>query len=153
MHFRYACDIRVIRLLRERTLGNSPTRLVKQLKENHGEEWLNRLAHYLGECADFVARPSLFPVVCQEPPEPIDIPSSRWVLSVYGRDILSRMDHIKASITSTFGSILKMDSTKKVIYNVTVYSISMYVILFYTQSSFSAVITLQILFLLYMFSV
>ncbi|KAJ4949420.1 hypothetical protein JOQ06_020935 [Pogonophryne albipinna] len=51
---KYACDIRVIRLLRERTLGNSPTRLVKQLKENHGEEWLNRLAHYLGECADFV---------------------------------------------------------------------------------------------------
>ncbi|KAJ4928157.1 hypothetical protein JOQ06_015954 [Pogonophryne albipinna] len=53
---KYACDIRVIRLLRERTLGNSPTRLVKQLKENHGEEWLNRLAHYLGECADFITK-------------------------------------------------------------------------------------------------
>ncbi|KAI4800779.1 hypothetical protein KUCAC02_007077 [Chaenocephalus aceratus] len=52
---KYACDIRVIRFLRERTLGNSPARLVKkQLKENHGEEWLNRLAHYLGECADFM---------------------------------------------------------------------------------------------------
>ncbi|XP_067093089.1 uncharacterized protein [Osmerus mordax] len=111
---KYACDIRVIRMLRERTLGNSPTRLVKQLKENHGEEWLTRLAHYLGECADFVDRPSLFPVVCQEPPEPIEIPTSRWLLSVYGRDILSRMEHIKASITSTFGSILKMDSTKKI---------------------------------------
>ncbi|XP_062305989.1 uncharacterized protein LOC134010142 [Osmerus eperlanus] len=111
---KYACDIRVIRMLRERTLGNSPTRLVKQLKENHGEEWLTRLAHYLGECADFVDRPSLFPVVCQEPPEPIEIPTSRWLLSVYGRDILSRMDHIKASITSMFGSILKMDSTKKI---------------------------------------
>ncbi|KAJ4922886.1 hypothetical protein JOQ06_026154, partial [Pogonophryne albipinna] len=53
---KYACDIRVIRLLRERTLGNSPTRLVKQLKDNHGEEWLNRLAHYLGECADFITK-------------------------------------------------------------------------------------------------
>ncbi|KAJ4936225.1 hypothetical protein JOQ06_000827, partial [Pogonophryne albipinna] len=42
---KYACDIRVIRLLRERTLGNSPARLVKQLKENHGEEWLNRNHH------------------------------------------------------------------------------------------------------------
>ncbi|RXN22060.1 hypothetical protein ROHU_036759 [Labeo rohita] len=111
---KYACDIRVIRLLRDRTLGNSPTRLVRQLKENHGEEWLNRLAHYLGECADFVDRPSLFPVVCQEPPEPIDVPSSRWLLSVYGRDILSRILHIKASITSIFGKILKMDSTKKI---------------------------------------
>lgn len=114
VHFRYACDIRVIRLLRDRTLGNSPARLVRQLKENHGEEWLNRLAHYLGECVDFVDRPSLNPVVCQEPPEPIDIPTSRWLLSVYGRDILSRIGHIKASITSIFGNILKMDSTKKV---------------------------------------
>ncbi|XP_056274303.1 uncharacterized protein LOC130196308 [Pseudoliparis swirei] len=60
---KYACDIRVIRLLRDRTLGNSPARLAKQLKENHGEEWLNRLAHYAGECADFVERPSLLPVV------------------------------------------------------------------------------------------
>ncbi|ROI52211.1 hypothetical protein DPX16_3481 [Anabarilius grahami] len=108
---KYACDIRVIRLLRDRTLGNSPARLVRQLKENHREEWLNRLAHYLGEC--FVDRPSLFPVVCQEPPEPINIPTSCWLLSVYGRDILCRIDHIEASITLTFGTILKMDSTKK----------------------------------------
>ncbi|CAL8329146.1 unnamed protein product [Merluccius merluccius] len=111
---KYACDIRVIRLLRDRTPGSSPTRLVKQLKENHGEEWLNRLAHYLEECASFVDRPSLFPVACQEPPEPIDVPTSRWVLSMYGRDIISRLDHIKAAITSTFGSILKMDSSKKI---------------------------------------
>ncbi|KAB5528392.1 hypothetical protein PHYPO_G00139700 [Pangasianodon hypophthalmus] len=45
--YKYACDIRVIRLLRERTLGNSPTRLARQLKENHGEEWLHHLAHYM----------------------------------------------------------------------------------------------------------
>ncbi|MEQ2290043.1 hypothetical protein AMECASPLE_039296, partial [Ameca splendens] len=111
---KYACDIRVIRLLRDRTLGNSSARLLKQLKENHGEEWLNRLGHYFEECANFVNRPSLFPVVCQEPPEPIDVPTDRWLLSVYGRDILSRIDHIKASITSTLGIILKLDSTKKI---------------------------------------
>lgn len=102
-------------MLRERTLGNSPTRLVKQLRENHGEEWLDRLAHYMEECAVFVKSPSLLPVVCQKPPEPIDVPTSKWLLSVYGRDIISRIDHVKASITSTFGTILKMDSTKQVI--------------------------------------
>ncbi|XP_068569967.1 uncharacterized protein [Cebidichthys violaceus] len=111
---KYACDIRVIRLLRDRTLGNSPARLAKQLKENHGEEWLNRVAHYFGECAEFVDGPNLLPVVCQQPPKHIDVPTSRWLLSVYGMDILTRLDHIKASITSTFGSILKMDSTKKI---------------------------------------
>ncbi|CAL8237725.1 unnamed protein product, partial [Lota lota] len=110
---KYACDIRVIRMLRERTIGNSSTRLAKQLRENHGEQWLERAARYLEVCADFVDRPSLFPVVCQEPPEPMAVPTSRWILAVYGKDLMSRMDHIKASITSTFGSILKMDSTKK----------------------------------------
>ncbi|XP_067281054.1 uncharacterized protein [Pseudorasbora parva] len=111
---RYACDIRVIRMLRERTLGNSPTRLAKQLRENHGEEWLDRLAHYMEECAGFINRPSLLPVIYKKPPEPIDVPTSKWLLSVYGRDIISRIDHIKANITSTFGTILKMDSTKQI---------------------------------------
>ena len=101
-------------MLRERTLGNSSTRLAKQLRENHGEEWLQRVARYLEVCADFVDQPSLFPVVSQEPPEPVAVPTNRWLLTVYGKDLMSRMDHIKASITSTFGAILKMDSTKKV---------------------------------------
>ncbi|KAI3352043.1 hypothetical protein L3Q82_020858, partial [Scortum barcoo] len=111
---KYACDIHVIRLMREQTLGNSSTRLAKQLKENHSEEWLQRLARYLGECADFVDRPSLFPVVCQDPPEPVAVPTNRWLMTVYAKDIMSRMDHIKARITSVFGSVLKMVSTKKI---------------------------------------
>ncbi|XP_038581219.1 uncharacterized protein LOC119907523 [Micropterus salmoides] len=108
---KYACDIRVIRLLRDRTLGNSPARLPKQLRENHGEKWLNRLAHYVGECANFMGRPSLFPVICQEPPEPIHVPTSRWLLTVYSRDILSRLDHIKASITCLHASLSGMQVT------------------------------------------
>ncbi|XP_030295203.1 uncharacterized protein LOC115595183 [Sparus aurata] len=111
---KYACDIRVIRQLRNRTPGSSPARLVNWLKENHREKWLNRSVHYLGECAEFVDQSSPFPVVCQEPPEPIDIPTSRWLLTLYNRDIFSRLEHIKACVTSTFGSILKMDSTKKI---------------------------------------
>ena len=101
-------------MLRERTLGNSSTRLAKQLRENHSEEWLQRLARYMELCNEFASRPTLFPVVCQRPPEPVAVPTSRWLMTVYGKDLMSRMGHIKASITSTFGSILKMDSTKKV---------------------------------------
>lgn len=112
---RYACDIRVIRLIRERTLGNSCIRLAKHLKENHIEEWLQRLSRYFGKCADFVDRPSLFPVVCQEPPEPVAVPTNKWLMTVYAKDIMSRMNHIKARITTVFGSVLKMDSTKKAI--------------------------------------
>ncbi|KAK3522710.1 hypothetical protein QTP86_030424, partial [Hemibagrus guttatus] len=112
--YKYACDIRVICLMRERILGNSPTRLAKQLKENHGKEWLNRVAHYVEECVAF-AYSSLFPVTFQEPPAPIEVPTSKWLLIVYGKDIMSHLDHVKASITSKFGNILKLDSTRKII--------------------------------------
>lgn len=75
--YRYACDIRVIRLMRERTLGNSSRRLLRQLCENHSEEWLTRLSRYLGECELYVDHPSLFQVVCQEPPQPVPVPTDR----------------------------------------------------------------------------
>lgn len=43
------------------------------------------------------------------------IPKAPWFLAVYVRDVMSRVDETKAKITSTFGTILKLDSTKKVI--------------------------------------
>jgi hypothetical protein len=104
-------------MLWERTLGNSSTRLAEELRENHSEEWLQSSTHYIELCNDFASRPSFFPVVCQRPPEPMAVPTNRCLLTVYGKDLMSRMGHIKANITSTFGSILKMDSTKKITNN------------------------------------
>ncbi|XP_051778746.1 uncharacterized protein LOC127526673 [Erpetoichthys calabaricus] len=43
------------------------------------------------------------------------VPGTKWLLSIYARVVASRLDETKARITSIFGSILKMDSTKKVI--------------------------------------
>ncbi|XP_060927146.1 uncharacterized protein LOC133001557 [Limanda limanda] len=111
---RYACDIRVIRSLKKRALGTSPSRLVRQLREDHSEEWIKFLYRYFAACTDFADRQCLLPVKFQEPPEPVAILSHRWMLTVYGRDILNRLDLIKAKITCTFGSVLKMDSTKKI---------------------------------------
>ncbi|KAK0141515.1 hypothetical protein N1851_021337 [Merluccius polli] len=99
---KFACDIRVIRLLRERGLGNSPTRVLKKLRENHTEEWLHRVARYTTECVDFLQRPKLLPMALPEPPEPAVVPSCRW------------LEDIQAKITSTYGTILKMDSTRKI---------------------------------------
>ncbi|XP_057199998.1 uncharacterized protein LOC130560305 [Triplophysa rosa] len=53
---KYACDLRVIRFLNERGLGNSPTQVIKQLHENHSEEWHKCLARYTTQCVDFVNR-------------------------------------------------------------------------------------------------
>jgi hypothetical protein len=47
------------------------------------------------------------------PPLPV-IPKPDWFLAVYIQDVMTRMEETKAKITSTFGEILKMDSTKKV---------------------------------------
>ncbi|CAL8241487.1 unnamed protein product [Merluccius merluccius] len=45
----------------------------------------------------------------------LDLPHQRMFhLILTQKDIISRLDHIKATITSTFGSILKMDSSKKI---------------------------------------
>ena len=44
------------------------------------------------------------------------LPKAGWLLTVYCRDVLSLVEEVKAYITSTFGSVLKIDSTKKVKY-------------------------------------
>ncbi|XP_062250347.1 uncharacterized protein LOC133959246 [Platichthys flesus] len=111
---KFACDIRVIRKLRERGLGNSPTQLLKKLKENHTEEWMSRALMYTDECVDFSERPALLPLSFPEAPEPAVVPSCKWLLSVYCQDILTRVDDIMARITSTYGTVLKMDSTRKI---------------------------------------
>ena len=42
-------------------------------------------------------------------------PKAQWFLAAYIRDVWSRMPNILAAATSTYGSILKMDSTKKIL--------------------------------------
>ena len=47
-----------------------------------------------------------------EEPAPFPrFPGPKWLLAVYIRDVWSRL---RAAVTSVFGSILKVDSTKKV---------------------------------------
>ncbi|KAK3787959.1 hypothetical protein RRG08_008976 [Elysia crispata] len=43
------------------------------------------------------------------------VPSASWLLFVYVADCSTRLAELKANITSTFGTVLKMDSTKRVV--------------------------------------
>ena len=63
---------------------------------------------------DFLKRSALLPLTFPEPPLPAVVPSCKWLLSVYSQDILTRLEVVKARITFTYGTVLKMDSTKKV---------------------------------------
>lgn len=113
-----ACDMEVVKMLRQRGLGNSVARLRQNLSELHGEEMLRRTAHYLSDCQAFTSaqKKGLLAVAqFSPPPTPRKIPSCQWLSSVFCRDVMSRLEEVKASITSVYGRILKVDSTKKVV--------------------------------------
>lgn len=104
-------------LLKERTLGNSASRLRACLVEQHTREWMARSMSYLsvlrklrvpGAEPQQVSLPPMHPVPCVS-----------WLISVYVREAASRMEETKARVTSIFGSILKMDSTKKASFTTT----------------------------------
>ena len=115
--YKYGCDIRVVRLLRERGLGNSSTMIRKKMTEEHGEAWMQSVTHYLGDCSKF-KKASMTGLVCeiqfQEPPPQPVLPQAAWFMRLYIMDVMSRIEDVKAAITSTFGRVIKIDSTKKV---------------------------------------
>ena len=99
--------------MKGRTLGNSASRLHSHLVEQHTAEWMRRSIHYLNTCRKFVVAGVQMPPP-QPPPQMVPVPSSSWLLSTYARESFTRIEQLKAKVTSTFGSILKMGSTKKV---------------------------------------
>ncbi|OWF35733.1 hypothetical protein KP79_PYT26070 [Mizuhopecten yessoensis] len=113
MTHRLACDVRVITMLWQRGLGNSSTQLYQKLEEQHSQEHLRKLALYLTECEGFCSSSLVVKPSFQKPPEKRPLPRPQWLLTAYCQDVMLRLDEVKASITSTFGRVLKMDSTKK----------------------------------------
>ena len=97
-------------------MGNSPTALRMNVLEVHSEEWLKKQLMYLGDCArakrgqDLGLPPTEY---AEAPPFPF-FPTAQWFLAVYVRDVWSRLPSLLASLTSTYGSIIKIDSSKKI---------------------------------------
>uniref|UniRef100_UPI00358E8398 uncharacterized protein n=1 Tax=Myxine glutinosa TaxID=7769 RepID=UPI00358E8398 len=115
--YKYACDRAVVSLLRSRTLGNSPTALQHNLQELHSEEWLRKQMRYLSDCRQHMKGLQgmhIQPPRYQEAPAFKILPNAKWFLASYVRDVWGRLPEMKASITSTFGAVLKIDATKKV---------------------------------------
>ncbi|MEQ2213640.1 hypothetical protein XENOCAPTIV_018328, partial [Xenoophorus captivus] len=96
--FRVILTRRVIRLLRERGLGNGPVRLIGQLKENHSEKWMKRVARYTKDCAAFISKSCLLPPTFEEPRKPAALPTYKWLSVVYSQDILYRLEDITGLI-------------------------------------------------------
>ncbi|XP_068221711.1 uncharacterized protein [Palaemon carinicauda] len=116
--YRYACDLRVAILMRQRGLGNSVTQIRKKLVEERTVAWHVRVNSYMTDCVtimDAAAKNSLVVPKPTDPPAMPELPRAGWLLKVFSNDVITRLDEVKASITSVFGNILKMDSTKKVV--------------------------------------
>jgi hypothetical protein len=97
---KYACDLRVIRLLRDRGLGNGPYRLYKTIVEEHNERYLQKSLAYLTQCKSFQNASNIglvTPPALSEPPPMATVPKFRWLLSVYCQDVLLRFDEVKSS--------------------------------------------------------
>jgi len=105
----------VVGMMRERSLGNSCTQLYRKLAEQHRLTWMQRGIEYMSVYEPFAAhQPGL--VVPEIPPQP-EIPLPHWLMSIYLPDVMSHVEDVKAKLTSTIGSVLKVDSTKELAKN------------------------------------
>lgn len=114
---KYACDRSVVSLLRARTLGNSSTALANNVHELHTNEWLLRHTAYLSDCKRHKKGLQSFHLPIpqyEEAPLPPKFPTPRWFASVLVRDTMERMPELLAAATSIYGTVLKIDSTKKI---------------------------------------
>ena len=109
----HSCDLRVVGSLRQRTLGNSSIKIRNQINEQHSELYMKWVLRFLKAREPFhvQAQSGLLTITApdEEIPSMLPVPHVPWFSAVYVRDVMSSIDEVKANITSTFGSILKMD--------------------------------------------
>ena len=117
MTHKFACDVAVVSLLRSSTLGNSSMALQNNILELHSEEWSRHCLWYMSNCDRHKrGRQSLNlnPVEYDGAPPLRSLPTYKWFLACSVKDVWDRLPLLKASMTSIYGEILKIDSTKKV---------------------------------------
>ena len=92
--------------------------IISAAKEIHSEEWIHKTIQYLDDCRHHKTRTNMFsslqPTNYDEAPPFKCLLTYKWFLAVYIRDVWSRLPFLLAETTSVFGSILKIDSTKKI---------------------------------------
>ncbi|XP_039514864.1 uncharacterized protein LOC120469743 isoform X3 [Pimephales promelas] len=111
-----ALDRKCVTFLKPRTSGNSSSYLQSAIAEAHSEEWARQTIRYLSDCERHMKMATFIPsaAVYLPPPPFRPLPLAQWFETVHSNDILSHVDEMKGVITSTYGRILKMDSTKKI---------------------------------------
>jgi hypothetical protein len=113
---KFACDKSVVSLMRSRTLGNSPTALCNNIGERHTEEWMSKTFAYFSDCDRHrrgLENLKFPPVEYAQPPIFNQLPTAKWFLAVYTRDVWSRLPLLNACATSVYGNILKSTQQRR----------------------------------------
>ena len=117
--YRRGVDKNVVRLLRDRSEGNTMGKVWRQVQECHVDEYLKRKDMYTtlllklvepGGIMSALGLTHTFP----PPPPPRPIPSPRLLRHAFLLAEASNVQDYRTQIISTFGTVLKLDSTKKV---------------------------------------
>ena len=113
---RLALDKKVVTLMKPRTAGNSSSYLRQSLEEIHSELWGRRALQYLSDCELHKRGSRLVTTVTvyRPPPAYRPVPLAQWFEMVHGNEIVQHVQEMQGLITSTYGRILKLDSTKKI---------------------------------------
>jgi hypothetical protein len=111
-----AIDSNCLILMKPRTAGNSSSYLRQALQEIHSKEWGKRVVEYLSDCELHKKGTVLTQSqsVYQPPPPFRPLPLAQWFETAHTNETYCHIDELKGVITSTYGRILKLDSTKKV---------------------------------------
>ena len=110
--------MKVIRLFRQWGLGYSSSSSDSKLEAHYFEEWYQKCIRYLSDAEGFItvaATGLVAPVNFLDPTKQLPVPRAKWPMQFDAQDVLQRLDVTKARITSLFGRVLKLDSSKKVV--------------------------------------
>ena len=113
------CDRKVATMLQGGHWRIPPITCVWEL---HSEQWIRQVILYLSDCKHHKEKTSKgiagamgqLPTQYEAPPQLLNMLGARWFVKCYGNETLARLNEVKAQVTSVYGKILKLDSTKKV---------------------------------------
>ncbi|KAI8493995.1 hypothetical protein Bbelb_283420 [Branchiostoma belcheri] len=111
-----ALDNKCVTLMKPRTLGNSSSYIHQAMEECHSEAWAKKCLQYLSDCEVHMRSAALtgLSTTYAEPPGFRPLPLAQWFETAHPGEIMNHQAEMKGVITSTYGRILKLDSTKKI---------------------------------------
>ncbi|KAM8768603.1 uncharacterized protein AB9X84_023219 [Acanthopagrus schlegelii] len=104
--------------MRDRTQGNTMAKVWRQVQESHCEEYLHRKDLYTTLLSQLNKPGGITRILkhqFQRPPPKRELPSPRLLRKTFLIAETENIEDYRTQIRSTFGKVLKYNSTKKVI--------------------------------------